>query len=47
MEILLLVITVIAALSCLVMLLVSDARDYMNQATVKQQSSKLNKAGVQ
>jgi hypothetical protein len=47
MEILLLVITVIAALSCLVMLLVSDARDYMKQAAVKQQSSKLNKAGVQ
>jgi hypothetical protein len=41
MEIVLSVITVIVALNCLVMLLVSDARDYMKQATIKRQASKI------
>jgi hypothetical protein len=41
MEIVLSVITVIVALNCLVMLLVSDARDYMKQATVKWPASKV------
>jgi hypothetical protein len=46
MEIVLSVITVIVALNCLVMLLMSDARDYIKKATVKQQASKFKNTKV-
>jgi hypothetical protein len=46
MEIVLSVIAVIVALNCLVMLLVSDARDYIRQATVKRQALKIKSAEV-
>jgi hypothetical protein len=41
MEIVLSVIAVIVALNCLVMLLLNDGRDYIKQATVKRQASKV------
>jgi hypothetical protein len=46
MEIVLPVITVIVALSCLFRLLMSDTRDYIRQATVKRQALKVKNTKV-
>ena len=47
MEIVLSVIAVIVALSCLAMLLASDTRDYIKQATVKRQALRVKNTKVQ